>query len=245
MSKRSKPKRIAHTQGYSLLGAMIAIFIGLMASSAAMSMLGNSTQETLGALSQATTADLRKHVHVFQETALGASANPNGSTAVQTIKVCSLSTVASNRLDCQPYSTGSPNQCVVFVSSPLSSPESRLEVRAFRVLDQQLQYYVWDSAPANWNGAEGLCENPTGWINMSNTDTYRMTSFRLCQLDASAVTTVNRNYQQNCTSVLDGASNPRRKWMVVMTASPTQHTNMVREMFGVMWFQNPTLVSSI
>lgn len=228
--------------GLGLVSAMVGMFLSLTMGAIAVSLLGKALQGPTGSELDNTTDNLRKHIQLWREVALGTGANPNNTAGIDTIKACQLS---GSPLKCSPYSGGTGNQCFVHLSQnlPFNGPE--LLIRAFRLNNGQLQYYAGQSNDSSWNQHKQLCEQNTGWTAMNDTRVYSIQSLRVCTANVTNVAQANQDYETRCTSALDNNSIKNRAWLLLFDTIQVKSPELKDQIHGWLGFQNSTRVTSI
>lgn len=228
--------------GLGLVSAMVGMFLALTMSAIAVSLLGKALKGPTGSELDNTTDNLRKHIQLWRETALGTGANPNNTAGIDTIKACQLS---GSPLKCSPYNGGTGSQCFVHLSQnlPFNGPE--LLIRAFRLNNGQLQYYAGQSNDSSWNQHKQLCEQNTGWTAMNDTRVYIIQSLRVCTANVTSLTQANQDYETSCVSVLDANPVKNRAWLLLFDTQQVKSPDLKDQIHGWLGFQNSTRVTSI
>lgn len=228
--------------GLSLVSAMVGVFLSLTMVAIAMTLLGSVLQGPSGSDLDNTTDNVRKHIQLWREIALGTGANPNNTAGIGTVKACQLT---GNPLKCTPYNGGTGNQCFVHLSQNLPFKGPELLIRALRLTNGQLQYYAGQSNDSAWNQHKQLCEQNLGWTAMNDTKVYRIQALRVCTADVFNVARVNRDYQTRCASILDNNAIKNRAWLVMFDTIQTKSPQLTEQIHGWLGFQNSTRVESI
>lgn len=228
--------------GMGLVSAMVGVFLSLTMGAIAISLLGRALQGPTGSDLDNTTDNLRKHIQLWREIALGTGANPNNTAGIGTVKACQLT---GNPLKCTPYNGGTGNQCFVHLSQNLPFKGPELLIRALRLNNGQLQYYAGQSNNSTWNQHKQLCEQNLGWTAMNDTKVYTINALRVCAGNVDNLARANRNYESQCASILDSNSLKNRAWLVMFNTTQTKAPQLQDQIYGWLGFQNSTRVESI
>lgn len=246
MNKTHHPTALSQHFGFSMISALVGIFICALVTALGTSLLAKSIQgDGLDKIDNAT-ADLRKHLQLWQDTALGAGANLDGTPDLDTIRVCSLQVDPNTgKRSCMSSYRDLGENCFMYLSQNLRGKQPVLNIRGFRVVDGQLQYYSGGSSSLNWNGHKFQCENDTQWTPLNDLNIYSISSLRVCQVNTADSNFHNIDYANQCTTIL--ATNPERNraWALLVTTQQSSNASITKNTVAWLWHQNATKVSRV
>lgn len=207
-------KKKYYCRGASIVSVMIGMVLLSLSVTGALGLMGKS-MHAQQKLNTGNLVDQVQRISEIMTSHLNRGGGKTPSVEQKGIQLCSL---LDKETRCSGYNLDSRNFCVSVPSRVSQGGQQTINMTGFRLFNGVLSQR--DSANEDMVAFSHnkFCQNHAEWLDLNNVQDFEFTKIRLCRFQANTVHEVTKNYEKNCTSVIQDEPKSNMYWVALFNA---------------------------